>query len=108
MPKLMQLAKVVRSKNAGPYWLTMDIMFHDQITYDRVRRSGVITEDLISRLYKVDPEKVAIYLYDPAYAIKITVPRPVASGDILDTDVYATQQHAPLLTIEVPEEVKDR
>ena len=105
MPKLMHLAKVVRSKNAGPFWLTMDVMFPDDRTYCAVKRSGVFTRELIARLYSVEPDKVEIYAYDPAFSLKVTIPRPVASGDLLDTDVYATQQHAPLLSIEVPTEV---
>ncbi|MGZ9039111.1 MAG: DUF4387 family protein, partial [Burkholderiales bacterium] len=39
---------------------------------------------------------------DAANAIKITIPRPIVSGDVNDTDVYGGQQHGPLVDVEVP------
>ena len=103
MAKLSSLASVLRSKNAGPLLLTLDIMFDEEVPYDQVRNSGVISKQLISRLYKVSEEEVQIFEYDPAFAIKITIPRRYPVGDERDSDIYGAQQHAPLLDIEVPE-----
>ena len=68
-----------------------------------VRDSGVVNEALIADLYQVSQNQVSIIPYDVAMAIKITVPRLVPSGSFGDTDIYGAQQHAPLLTIEVPD-----
>ena len=103
MAKLSSLASVLRSKNAGPFLLTLDIMFDGEVRYDQVRNSGVISKQLISGLYKVSEEEVQIFEYDPAFAIKITIHRRYPVGDERDTDIYGAQQHAPLLDIEVPE-----
>jgi len=101
--RLYDLAKVLRSKNAGPFELTLDVMFDDEETYQTVKRSGVINRDLICRLYRVRPEDVYhVVSFDAARAIKITIKRPVDSGGIGDTDVYGAQQHAPLIDVMIP------
>ena len=101
MSKLVELAKVLRSKNAGPLYVTFDIMFDKKGVYERVIKSGMLTKKLISKLYHVDEENISIIDYPAAYAVKITIPRRVISGDIGDTDIYGAQQHAPLLNVEI-------
>lgn len=100
--KLKDIAKVIRSKNAGPFCVTFDIMFTDQTTYEKVKKSGAISAATVARLYDVPVEKVQFFEYDPAWSFKASIPRPVFSGDIGDSDIYGAQQHAPLLDIEVP------
>ncbi len=101
--RLYDLAKVLRSKNAGPFELTLDVMFDDEETYQTVKRSGVINRDLVCRLYRVRAEDVYhVVFFDAARAIKITIKRPVDSGGIGDTDVYGAQQHAPLIDVMIP------
>ena len=101
MSKLAELARVLRSKNAGPLYLTIDIMFDKEEIYQSVVKSGKLNRKLISRLYHVDEEIVAIINYPAAYSIKVTIPRKIVSGDIGDTDIYGAQQHAPLLDLEI-------
>ena len=103
MATLSELTSVLRSKNAGALLCTMDLMFDDVATYERVRDSGVISPALIAELYHVSHNEVSIIPYDVAMAIKITVPRLVPSGSFGDTDIYGAQQHGPLLTIEIPD-----
>ena len=101
--RLDQLAKVIRSKNAGPFELTFDIMFDDPAAYEWVKKSGVINAKRIAEAYRVRVDDVLVCRpYDPAIAFKITIRRPVSSGDIDDRDVYGCQQHVPLTQIEVP------
>jgi len=101
MSKLVELAKVLRSKNAGPLYLTLDIMFDEKEAYQRVTKSGKLSKKLIAKLYRVDEESISIIDYPAASSIKITIPRRVVSGDIGDRDVYGAQQHAPLLDVEI-------
>lgn len=101
--RLYDWAKVLRSKNAGPFELTLDVMFDDEEKYEIVKQSGVITRDLVCRLYKVPPEDVYhVVFFDAALAVKITLKRPTDSGSIGDTDVYGAQQHAPLIDVRIP------
>ena len=95
--KLRELATVIRSKNAGPFELTLDVMFPDEDAFERAKRT--LTKELIERLY--EREVLSVYWYAPALAFKATVPRTVSAGAPGDTDVFGAQQHAPLLDIEV-------
>ena len=100
--KLTELADIIRSKNSGPYELTLDVMFKTQGDFERVLKSGAINEKVICHLYRITPDKiVSIVSFPPAKAIKVTIVRPICSGDPGETDVYGAQQHAPLLSLEV-------
>jgi hypothetical protein len=97
------LAKVVRSKNSGPFELTFDIMFDDAAVYERVKKTDVLTSDVIKKLYSLKDEDVLINMYfDPALAWKCTVKRPWEQGTVGESDTLGTAQHAPLLDIVVP------
>lgn len=101
--KLYELAHVLRSKNSGPFAVTLDILFDNQAAYERVKRSGAVTPAKIAALYGIPVESITDYaLYDPGLGIKITYLRDIASGTARDRDVYGAQQHAPLMDIEIP------
>ena len=101
MTRLVDLTHVLRSKNAGPLTLTIDVMFEDRSGYDRVVDAGVINEAVISELYGVDEKDVLIVEYGIVNAIKISFPRRHVSGSVLDDDVYGCQQHGPVAEIVV-------
>jgi hypothetical protein len=98
--RLSDLALVIRSKNAGPRRLTLDVMFASDADYQRVAQSPVLSREAIGRLYCIPPDQVAVIPYPQGRAIKITLPRDTA-GDPGDRDVYGAQQHVPLLGIEL-------
>jgi len=101
--RLSQLAKTVRSKNAGVDLITFDVIFRDAVVYERVKRARVLTRDTIVRLYGIAPERIADFVeFDPANAIKFTIYRLQPSGSPGDPDIFGAQQYAPLLDIEVP------
>lgn len=102
MVKMKDIASVIRSKIAGPFEITFNLMFSDRNTYERVKQTGVINRKLFSRLYQVPEEQCDFLTFDGAYAFKCTIPRPIPAGDMGDSDVYGAQQHAPLLDVDVP------
>jgi hypothetical protein len=99
--KLADIAQVIRSKNAGPRRLTLDIMFTSDTDYQRVAQSPALGAGNIGRLYHVSADAVTIIPYPVGRAIKIVMARSVMAGDPGDCDVYGAQQHAPLLGIEI-------
>jgi len=100
--RLYDLAEVMRSKNAGPLYLTFDMIFPDAAVYRRVLDSQVLTPELVSALYDVDSDAVSIVAFDAANAIKITIPRTgPTSGAPGDRDVYGAQQHEPLIGVRI-------
>ena len=102
MALIRDIAKACKSKNAGPFELTLDVVFDERSMYERVRATRVLGPALFARLYNVRPEDVIFTEYPAGNAFKATIPRLVPSGDIGDTDVYGAQQHAPLLDVEIP------
>lgn len=99
--KLSEIAKVIRSKNAGPRCMTLDIMFATQTDYQRLVDSRKITETLVASLYDQPVENIRIIHYPVAMAMKVVIPRKVTAGDPGDRDVYGAQQHARLFGIEI-------
>ena len=102
MARISEIAKVCKSKNAGPFELTVDVVFDDPDLYRRVKATGVLCPALFARLYGVEESAILFTAYDVGMAFKATFPRLVSAGDIGDSDVYGAQQHAPLLDVDVP------
>jgi hypothetical protein len=99
---ITELARVVRSKNAGPFELALDIVFERPEDYRAVRDRELIDRRRVAALYGVPESRVLrVICFDPACAVKIVMLRPVPSGSPGDTDVYGAQQHGPLLGLEL-------
>ena len=106
MKTLYDIAKVIRSKNAGPFSITLDVLFGSEFEYQRIKQSGIISKEVIARLYHLPVESIAELVYfDQAWGFKITYDRRVSSGTVGDRDVYGAQQHAPLMLMPVPESI---
>ncbi len=104
--RLREVARVIRSKNAGPFELTLDVIFPGEALYRRVRDARVFTPATVAALYRLPVERVLkVVHYDPAFAVKATLARPLPSGALGESDVYGAQQHAPVLDMEIPEEI---
>ncbi len=101
--KLSELAKTIRSKNAGVDRITFDVIFRDRANYELVKGSGVLSRASVAELYRIDPARITDFVaYDPAFAIKFTILRGRPSGSAGDSDIFGAQQYAPLLSVEVP------
>lgn len=104
MERLVDLAVVLRSKNSGPFSITLDILFDNIKTYQRVKESGVINKKRIAELYRIKEDDITELVYfEKGLGIKITFNRKISSGTVGDRDVYGAQQHAPLFDIMIPE-----
>lgn len=101
MAKLIDLCSLIRSKNAGPFTLTFDVMFSSTENYARAKASQPITAKLMADMFQQREEDVLVVYHDRALAIKASLPRPVIQGDPADGDCYGGQQYAGLLSLEV-------
>jgi hypothetical protein len=104
MTTLGQLAQLIRSKNAGPFWMTIDAFFASTADFNRAAASPLTDPLVISGLYGVPADTVQVFLLDQLNAIKISLPRPVVQGAVNDADLHAGQQYVPLLPIEIQPE----
>jgi hypothetical protein len=101
--KLSEIAKTIRSKNAGVDKITFDIIFPDRASYDLVRESGVLSRGAVCRMFGIADDRITDHVaFDPALAIKFTIARTRPSGSPGDADVFGAQQYGPLLDLEVP------
>ena len=101
--KLSDLAKTIRSKNAGVDKITFDIIFTSFEVYERVKQTRVLTRESVARIYGIADSRISDFVeFDPANAIKFTIHRLQPSGSAGDPDIFGSQQYAPLLDIEVP------
>src|SRR5579872_4165931 len=102
MAKIRDIAQACKSKNAGPFAVTLDIVFHDAETFEKARASGVLNAGLIAQLYNVAEKDVLFSEFPPCNAFKATIPRKISAGGPGDMDVFGAQQHAPLLDVDIP------
>ncbi|MDB5894001.1 MAG: hypothetical protein JWQ88_1532 [Rhodoferax sp.] len=96
---LTALAPVIRSKNAGPTQLTIDLFFASDNGYALAAASMALSCAGVASLYGLAPAQVQRHLLPGIRAIKFAMPRAICAGDPGDGDVYGAQQHAPLLEV---------
>lgn len=100
---LGEIAQVVRSKNAGPFWITLDVFFRNDADFAHVRDANVLTAEKIGELYGVDAALVKRFELPGIKAMKFSMPRPVVAGSFDDRDLHAGQQHVPLAMLTIPD-----
>ena len=97
MKKLIEYTKILRSKNAGPLFITFDLIFNNSEDMQYVEKR--LEKKAIAEAYGVNEEKIDIISYGVVNSIKITFPRKNISGSLVDDDIYGCQQHVPLANI---------
>jgi hypothetical protein len=101
--KLVDLAKTIRSKNAGTDRITFDIIFREKENYETVKNSGALTKKTVAAMYGIPESRICDFVnFDPAFAIKFTIERILPSGSAGEHDIFGCQQYPPLLDVEVP------
>ena len=102
---LEDLCSVLRSKNAGPYLITLDLIFKERSAYETVKGEGLISRDLVAEMYGIPTQDVVVLEYiDVLHAIKVTYKRRRPAGSPGDTDCFGMNQEAPLLYVKFPKE----
>ncbi|MGX6447615.1 DUF4387 domain-containing protein [Patulibacter sp. S7RM1-6] len=96
---LGDLAEFVRAKNAGPFWVTLDVFLRDEPAYRRATEQHLITPEVISRLYDVPAGTVQVFELPSLQVVKVSFPRAVSQGSVRDRDMHAGQQHVPLASM---------
>jgi Domain of unknown function (DUF4387)/Acyclic terpene utilisation family protein AtuA len=100
---LVDLARIIRSKNAGVNKITYDLFFNTESDYLTALESNLFLKDRMADILEISPDQViGTYRADECYAIKISVHRSLVSGSLGDRDVFGAQQHAKLLRLNLP------
>lgn len=101
MAELWERTTLIRSKNAGPFELTFDLIFTDDEAFQAACEDRAFTPEGFAELYQLDPADVRVFRKERIRAIKVSIPRPAISGDPEDTDVFGAQFHGPLVRLEL-------
>ena len=99
MKKLIDYTKILRSKNAGPLYITFDLIFNTTQDMEYVEKN--LKKSDIAKAYDVNEGSIDIISYKVVNSIKITFPRKNISGSLKDNDIYGCQQHMPLGSSEI-------
>lgn len=101
MPKLRDLCTHVRSKNAGPFWITIDLFFPDRAALEAHAGSAAIDDAAIGRLFGVDAARVKRFVVPDLAVLKISYPRRDPQGGVIERDMHGGQQYVRLLDLEL-------
>lgn len=101
MPKLSELCPNIRSKNAGPFWVTVDLFFEDEAAYALCRAHPALRAEKLAQVFGADPAAVKRFAVDSLRVIKFSYPRSQPQGGVLERDMHSGQQYVRLLDIEV-------
>jgi len=91
--------KYIRSKNAGPFWITMDIFCDTEEQYLQIKNSDNFTREIIGKVYEVNPDMVKVFFVDSLNVVKVSIPRKVPQGDKYERDMHGGQQYLELSRI---------
>lgn len=101
MTKLGKIVRKIRSKNAGPFWLTVDIFCNDSDNFNKVS-AGLKTDDL-ANVFQTPPSHLKRYDLANLQVIKFSLPRPQIQGTAADTDMHGASFAALLEDLELSE-----
>jgi hypothetical protein len=101
MAKVVEIARYVRSKNAGPFWTTIEVFCDSKEAYEKIKFSKNMTAKKIAELYHVDETKVKVFHVDSINVVKFSYPRPMPQGHKYENDMHAGQQYIFLAETEV-------
>jgi hypothetical protein len=103
MQPLLEMAVVIRSKNAGINRLTYDIVFHSGADYEAALHSNLFHKTQVAKVLGLPAEHVVgSFFVDSCNAIKVTIDRPNISASPDEHDVFGAQQQSRLEALRVP------
>lgn len=101
MTRLREVCRSIRSKNAGPFWVTVDMFFKDAATYKRYHESRALSAAALASAFGVNAALVKRFQIDDLCALKVSYPRSTPQGGIVERDMHCGQQYVRLLDIEL-------
>ena len=101
MPRLGEVCRYVRSKNAGPFWVTVDLFFDSADAYAQYHGDPAISAENIAAIYGVDAINVKRFDVKSLSMVKISYPRTTPQGGVHERDMHSGQQFVPLLKLQL-------
>jgi hypothetical protein len=101
MPTVGDVCRLVRSKNAGPFWVTVDLFFDGPDSFRRYAESQALGPPTFARLFGADPALVKRFPVERLHMVKISYPRSSPQGGMVERDLHCGQQYVRLLDVEL-------
>ncbi|NQE60603.1 DUF4387 family protein [Caulobacter sp. RHG1] len=101
MAQLKDVARYVRSKAAGPFWITVDIFFPSREVFDSSKDAPELATTAIERALRLEPGSAKRVDVPDLAVIKYAYPRRHAQGGAFERDMHGGQQFVPLLELEI-------
>ncbi|WP_255587265.1 DUF4387 domain-containing protein [Hephaestia mangrovi] len=101
MALVKDVCRKVRSKNAGPFWVTIDLFFDGPESFRRYADDPAIGPEAFARLFGADPNLVKRYRVDSLDMVKVSYPRATPQGGVVERDLHCGQQFVRLLDVEL-------
>lgn len=101
MPTVKDVCRHVRSKNAGPFWVTIDIFFDGAESFARYSEAEALGPKTFEKLYGADPALVKRFPVASLHMVKVSYPRTTSQGGMVERDMHAGQQYVRLLDVEL-------
>ena len=101
MPKLREVCRHVRTKNAGPFWITLDMFFKDEASFDRYAQSPKLGVAQVAKLLGIEERSIKRFLVPNLQVLKMSYPRRHPQGGALERDMHGGQQYVSLLDVEL-------
>ncbi|KAJ3526914.1 hypothetical protein NM208_g10960 [Fusarium decemcellulare] len=104
---LADLCRIVRSKNAGPYEITLDAIFSSEADYRAMKSSGLLSPTNVANALGLPKEDIIwMGFFDPAMAFKVTIPRirsgkKKSAGGFMESDIHGSQEHLGLANLKL-------
>ena len=89
MHSLGSVVEKVRSKNAGPFVITIDIFCKREEIYRKIEAS--INKKFLSQYLNVKEGSIKIYLIDNLKVVKVSIDREFIQGSRFDRDIHGAQ-----------------
>ena len=104
MVELGQIVEKIRSKNAGPFWLTIDIFCGSLTNFNQVSKG--LSSERVASVFNVDMKRIKRFEIPSLNVIKFSLPRPAIQGSAEDRDIHGASWAALLKNIEIADHQK--
>lgn len=99
MNTIEKTVKYIRSKNAGPFWLTIDAFCNSVEDTQKVTAAFCREKEFIASAFQVRPDDLQIFCLEHIKVAKISLPRVPAEGSRNERDMHGGQQYVTLLDL---------
>lgn len=101
MARLKDVCSHVRSKNAGPFWVTVDLFFDGPETFAEWKDQPGLSVESLSAVFGVEASEAKRIEAPEVAVIKFSYPRAHPQGGVTERDMHSGQQYVLLLDNEI-------